>query len=200
MSNRIITNILVFILAITFLSACGKKKEEVTSIPEPQDVEVVEETPVPSPLAEAIAPKVNEEEAKVIASEQKKVAAEAKKQEIQAEREVAKKVVTSSVAESAPIPDGFPVQNVPIIQGAQIVSASKNGNTYNMVLRVNVSASDAYKHYFDLYDSLGSVKINSKSENTSLSIERSKSGLKADFSFADENEKSSTVTITVVEN
>ncbi len=69
-----------------------------------------------------------------------------------------------------------------------------------MVLRVNISSNDAYKYYFDLYDSLGSVKINSKSENSSLSIERSKSGLKADFAFANENEKSSKVTIKVVEN
>ncbi len=64
-----------------------------------------------------------------------------------------------------------------------------------MVLVVNIPSSDAYKHYFDIYDATGSALIVSNEENKSLSVERKKSGLKADFSFISEGESKSKIII-----
>lgn len=182
----------VLLVAVSFsISACAKKDSgEKTDHTQPVQAA--------GPIEPSAAPHVSQEEAQKMAEEQKTIAQQAKAQEQQAQKEVAKKVVTSSVAESAPIPDGFPVQNVPIIQGAQIVSASQDGNTYNMVLRVNISAQDAYQYYFDLYDATGSVRIVSQTAGKNLAIERTKNGLTADFSFADESEGTSEVTLKVV--
>ena len=184
----------VLLVALSFsMAACGKKEsgEKKENLSPKQQVS--------APVEPGITPQVSEEEAEKMADEQKAIVQQAEVQEQQAQKEVAKKVVTSSVAESVPIPDGFPVQNVPIIQGAQIVSASKEGNTYHMVLRVNISSQDAYKHYFDLYDATGSVRIVAQSAGKSLSIERTKSGLTTDFAFADENEGASKITMKVAE-
>ena len=191
MLKKIIVFALSFVVVLGALTACGKKPVE-TAVDEVAPTASTETVPATVPY---VAPQVTVEEAKVIHEEQKKVAEKAKVEEKQAEREIAKKVVTSSVAESAPIPDGFPVNNIPIMQGAQIVSASKSGSTYNMVLRVNIPKSDAYKYYFDLYDSMGSAQVTAKTVGESLSIEREKSGLKASFKFENEEDAISTITI-----
>ena len=193
MSKKIIVFALSVVVILGVLTACGKKPAETA----------VDGTATAStdPVAQVpyVAPQVTAQEAKVIHEEQKKVAEKAKAEEKQAEREIAKKVVTSSVSVSAPIPDGFPVNNIPIMQGAQIVSASKseaNGSsTYNMVLRVNIPKEDSYKYYFDLYDSMGSAQITSKKPNESFAMERAKSGLKATFTFENEEDTVSIITI-----
>ena len=200
MSKKVILFVLLAVVVVSVvctLAFCGKKPVETAVdgvVPTASTEPVAESAPVPY-----VAPQVTVEEAKVIHEEQKKVAEKAKVEEKQAEKEIAKKVVTSSVAVSAPIPDGFPVNNIPIMQGAQIVSASKsesNGfSTYNMVLRVNIPKEDSYKYYFDLYDSMGSAQVTAKKSGESFTIERAKSGLKATFVFENEEDAVSTITI-----
>lgn len=196
MLRKVIVFALSVVVILGVLTACGKKPVETA----------VDDTATAStePVAQVpyVAPQVTAQEAKVIHEEQKKTVEKAKAEEKQAEKEIAKKVVTSSVAVSAPIPDGFPVNNIPIMQGAQIVSASKsesNGSsTYNMVLRVNIPKEDSYKYYFDLYESMGSAQITSKKPNESFVIERAKSGLKATFTFENEEDTVSTITIKAI--
>jgi len=184
----------VVVVVLGTLTFCGKKPVE-TAV----DGTVTTSTEAVVAPVPYVAPQVTVEEAKVIHEEQKKTVEKAKAEEKQAEKEIAKKVVTSSVAVSAPIPDGFPVNNIPIMQGAQIVSASKsesNGSsTYNMVLRVNIPKEDGYKYYFDLYDSMGSAQVISKKPNESFTMERAKSGLKATFTFENEEDAVSTISI-----
>ena len=149
--------------------------------------------------APSATPKLTEAEVEDLKQEQKKVVEQAKKNEVAAEKAVANKVVTSSVEKSEPIPDGFPVLNVPIIPGAQIIASSKSGNTYAMTIKVNIPVEDAYNHYFNLYDAIGSARITSQIANKSLSVDMSKKGLKMEFTFESDGENSSNVTMNVTD-
>jgi hypothetical protein len=190
-NKRFLATALLIVALSLLMSACGKKDngEGAAGPGQKPTAGTAEANPV-------LAPKASKEEADAMAKEQEAIVQKAEEQEQQARKKAAQKVVTSSVAKSAPVPDGFPVQSVPIIQGAQIVSASKSGNTYNMVLRVNIPASDAYHNYFDLYDATGSVRT--QTEGKALSIERAKNGLTANFTFENEGQGTSKITMQVV--
>ena len=112
----------------------------------------------------------------------------------EAPKTVEDRVVTSSVAKSVPIPEGFPLNYLNIIQGAQITDASKsqeNGAVkFKLVQKVNIAPEDAFKFYNDLFSASHSYKIESSETGVKIVVTRAKSGLSAELDFQADSEGS----------
>lgn len=116
--------------------------------------------------------------------------------------EIMKRVETSTVAESVPIPANFPISYVPIIDGAQIIKGESKEEAdktiFDVTQSVNLVPQDAYKYYSDLYTDAPSYVLSNEKEGETLTVERSKNGVSATLQFVAAEEGKSQIIMQVV--
>ncbi|WP_070000961.1 hypothetical protein [Cellulosilyticum sp. I15G10I2] len=116
--------------------------------------------------------------------------------------EIMKRVETSVLEESVPIPDNFPISYVPIIDGAQIIQGESkieaDKTIFNVIQRVNLVPEDAYNYYNEIYADSPSYVISNAKEDETITVERIKNGLNATLRFISDEEGKSKVIIQAV--
>ena len=122
------------------------------------------------------------------------------KEEVKSE-EIMKRVETSNLGESVPLPDNFPISYVPIIDGAQIIQAEStveaDKTVFNVTQSVNLVPADAYLYYMELYETSPSYTIEDETEGEKMTVERSKNGLVAALKFVADGEGKSNIVMEV---
>jgi hypothetical protein len=116
--------------------------------------------------------------------------------------EIMERVEISTLGESIPIPDNFPISYVPVIDGAQIIQGESQDEAdktiFNVTQSVNLVPQDAYTYYSDLYAEAPSYVVSNEKVGETMSIERSKNGLSAVLQFLADGEGKSKIIMEVV--
>ncbi|MDF2594705.1 MAG: hypothetical protein K0R69_1046 [Clostridia bacterium] len=116
--------------------------------------------------------------------------------------EIMERIETSTLGESIPIPDNFPISYVPIIDGAQIIQGESKEEAdkmiFNVTQSVNLAPEDAYRYYSDIYAEAPSYVVSNEKEGETMTIERAKNGLSAVIQFLADGEGKSKIIMEVI--